>query len=50
VFLATWELAGEKHIACVFIAISFVTNLRSRSYLDHTILLTGSSAARGAVT
>ena len=26
VFLAAWELAGEKHIACVFIAISFVAN------------------------
>ena len=26
VFLAAWELAREKHIASVFIAISFVAN------------------------
>jgi hypothetical protein len=50
VFLAGWDLAGEKHTACVFIAISFVTNYAFWVLSGPNILLAGSSAARGAVT
>jgi hypothetical protein len=50
VFLATWELAGEKHIACVFIAISFVTNYAFSVLSGPYILLSGSSAAPGTAT
>jgi hypothetical protein len=52
VFLAAWELAGEKHIACVFIAISFVANyaFRFRVLSGSCILLAGGRSARGAGT